>query len=757
MPTTYYPYSNGTVGPTGPQGPQGPPGPAGANGVVQSVNGQSSKDVVLTAAHVNALPSKANAQLDAQYLWLNTDAGIYRAFGWKSAGVDRWLMQVDDVAETGSAAGSNFRLSARNDDGSFNKTAIFITRSGGQTAFLTTSVHGSAAITAGGAIGLRDITADPATASGGVFLYSKNGVPFFRNADGASFQVQPVSYPVTSVNGEVGNVNLGAADVGALDTATGGTVNGAVKISGAAGSYRTFGLATGGVNRWNIEADNTAEPGDGSGSDLVITSRTDTGDVGKHAIHVKRSTGQTSFGVTAPLGEAQVTSGGAFGLRDLAADPTDAAGGVQLYSKAGLPYIKQGDGSVFQVGVGGGAGGAVQSVNGKTGIVELGAEDVGAVPASGGTVDNELSINAVAGTDRGSLLLKKQGLTRWVAAVTDSPESGSGEGSDFGIARYDDAGNEMGYVILARRSTGSVGIGTTSLMAGSKLTVGGDALGLRNLDADPATSTAGAQLYAKGGLLYARQADGTVFQVQPAGAGSVSSINGMTGAVVLDYEDVGALAATARGTANGVASLDSSSKVPVAQLPDAAVPSSFTPEILGLKAWAGDPAYCASGSSYTGVGTGRMSAVYINRTMTVSKIVWHFFGYAGGLLSGSWAAIYDTSGARKGFTGDMSTAAYEPAEQHQAGGGWSSSPLTSAVTLSPGVYYVLWRFNYTASPVDGPALARFESASTCQSVMGVNNNVWRHASYTLTNTTAPSSIAVGNFERDPIRFWVALT
>jgi hypothetical protein len=142
--------------------------------------------------------------------------------------------------------------------------------------------------------------------------------------------------------------------------------------------------------------------------------------------------------------------------------------------------------------------------------------------------------------------------------------------------------------------------------------------------------------------------------------------------------------------------------------------------------------------------------------MTVSKIVWHMLGYSGGLLTGSWAGIYDTAGTLKGATGDMSTATYEPALQSAAGGGWSSSPLTSSVTLAPGVYYILWRFNYTASPVDGPALARYESASTCQSVMGNGVTVWRHANYTTSATSAPSTITIANLVRDPIRFWVAL-
>lgn len=54
----------------------------------------------------------------------------------------------------------------------------------------------------------------------------------------------------------------------------------------------------------------------------------------------------------------------------------------------------------------------------------------------------------------------------------------------------------------------------------------------------------------------------------PSGVGGVNSVNGQTGAVTLAAADVGAVATTARGAANGVASLDASTLVPVAQIPN---------------------------------------------------------------------------------------------------------------------------------------------------------------------------------------------
>ncbi|WP_438470795.1 hypothetical protein [Streptomyces asiaticus] len=732
MPTTYYPYDNGTVGPTGPEGPQGPAGPAGANGVIHSINGKSAAEITLTADDVNALARNANAQLDAQYLWLNTAAGTYRAFGWKTAGVDRWLMQVDDQAETGSAAGSNFRLASRNDDGSFNKTVLYASRASGQIGFSTTALHGSAAITSAGPIGLRDVSADPATTSGGAFLYAKSGVMYVKQADGTSFQIQSISYPVTSVNGEAGNVTLGADDVEALSTATGGTVNGAVTINGKTGTARELSFGTNGVKRWSIQAEAAAEEGGvDSGSNFRIVSHTDDGSAKATAMYVNRETGQTIFGDGAAVGGARATTAGPHGFGNVTAEPAADPNGFQLYAADGKPMIKQGDGTVFQVGPGGSGGcGAVDSVNGQTGIVTITAEELGAIVKNSEYFQE--ATRAIFQGDGTNNIMEWRDQSGSLVSRIGADGSLIGQGPIYGA--------------------GGLQLGSTSADFGGG---SGAILAMTEVSTAPTSNPAsGIVAYVEGGVLKYRKPDGTI--VIP-GTQAVLSVNGQGGNVAIDLDSLGGVAWADRGVANGVASLDSSTKVPVAQLPDLAVPSSFTPESLGLKAWAGDPDYCASGNDFCGVGAGRMTAVYVNRTVTVSKIVWHVFGYAGGLKTGSWAGIYNTSGALQRATGDMSTAAYEPAQQHDTGGGWSSSNLTSSVTLSPGVYYVLWRFNYTASPADGPALARFESSAACQSVMGVNNKIWRHASYATSATSAPSSIAIGSLQRDSIRFWVGLT
>ncbi|QAY15681.1 minor tail protein [Streptomyces phage Bowden] len=726
MPTTYYPYDNGTVGPTGPEGPQGPAGSPGAPGVVQSVNGQSVTAVVLDADDVGALPANANATLNATYLGVSRPAGNYRVVRWMTDGTSRWEAQADDVAETGTNTGSDFRLASRNDDGSFNKTTVHAKRSDGTISFGTTTHHGSAQVTSSGSIGLRDVGTDPATTSGGVFIYSKSGKMFVKQADGTSFQVAQVSYPVTSVNGETGNVTLGAVDVGALP-ATAGEVMQTLPINGAAGSSRTLTFRTNSVNRWTLAAGTDAETGtDAAGSNFSLASRNDDGSFRATVIDASRSTGQVAVGGSTKLSDAKLTVINGVGVTNRTADPAAPAQGFMLYAKNGLPYVIQADGTIFQVGSGGGGtGGAVDSVNGKTGIVNLTADDVNALPEAGGTLTGPLNITPTSGN----------GLTVF---------GGSDPATYF---RVTEAGHP--YSNSLRATFYNLGVGdTTTDFGGGKF-----ALGFKNASVVPTTTPVnGAVAYASGGKLKVLQSDGNTVTV---GEQAVASVNGQTGAVVIDLDDLGGIPYAEKAAANGVASLDSAKRVPVAQLPDFAKPSDFSPTDLGLKAWSSDPAMCSVQVVYPTSGAGRVTAVKINEAVSVSKIVWYFKGYAGGLKSGSWAGIYNSSGTLMRATGDLSTATYEPQEQHATGGGNSWSSLTSAVTLQPGLYYVVFRMVYTESPVDGPAILAYDNSSACPSKLGYNN-MWRWASLTTSATSAPGSITVSSFAGDPKRFWVGL-
>ncbi|MFF4528188.1 hypothetical protein ACFY1P_02850 [Streptomyces sp. NPDC001407] len=250
---------------------------------------------------------------------------------------------------------------------------------------------------------------------------------------------------------------------------------------------------------------------------------------------------------------------------------------------------------------------------------------------------------------------------------------------------------------------------------------------------------------------------GAVDSAEKGAANGVAPLNAFGNVPTANLPDLGAtyVKVSTRGAASGVASLDASGRVPAAQLPDA-VSNTWGPEDHGLVAWAFDPAVATSIGLYPGSGPIRVTAVRLRQSAQVSRIVWHATGYAGGLASGSWAAIYDASGNRAGATEDMSTATYEPAEVHTGGGAAISSPLTSAVTLAAGTYYIAWRMQYNTSTGDGPMLLAAESSAGAPPNWFGLNTLKRFGYYTSGGASAPASITVSSMLNGANRFWAAL-
>ncbi|QBI99386.1 minor tail protein [Streptomyces phage Caelum] len=503
------PAVSGFTGPTGAAGAKGDPG------VIQSINGKSAASVTLSASDVNALPSNANATLGAQYLWLDQAAGTYRAFGYKTAGVDRWLFQVDDLAETGSGSGSNFRLSARNDDGSFNKTVIYARRDTGQIAFNTTVLHGTATATSAGAVGIRDISVDPATTTGGVFLYSK----------------------------------------------------------------------------------------------------------------------------------------------------------------AGLPYIKQADGTVFQVGAGGGSA-PVSSVNTKTGAVVLGAYDVGALKANDSAY--QTNTRAIFQGDGTNNIMEWRNSTGSLVARIGANGNFVGQGASYAV--------------------GGLQVGSTSTNFGGG---GGAMLGLNDATTIPnANPTAGLVAYSEGGVLKVRQSDGTVVTVANAPTIPVTSVNTKTGAVSLTASDVSAVPSSSVGAASGVAQLDSTTRLPIGQIPAVVAKNEWTPQALGFQAWSVDPSVLATptvGRSIT-IGRTYLAGFNITEPTTVSKLFVFAAGWAGSTVVPAarfFAGLYKEDGTSlisSGTTalsniGAAGQTTGSPTVQQNSHAGAVPFPFTGSVTLQPGRYW----------------------------------------------------------------------
>lgn len=74
---------------------------------------------------------------------------------------------------------------------------------------------------------------------------------------------------------------------------TGGQVY--MQVSGGSGQDRAFQLATNGLNRWVILAENTAETGSNAGSNFTLNRYSDAGSYIGSAININRSTGLTTL------------------------------------------------------------------------------------------------------------------------------------------------------------------------------------------------------------------------------------------------------------------------------------------------------------------------------------------------------------------------------------------------------------------------------------------------------------------------------
>ena len=81
---------------------------------------------------------------------------------------------------------------------------------------------------------------------------------------------------------------------------------------------------------------------------------------------------------------------------------------------------------------------------------------------------------------------------------------------------------------------------------------------------------------------------------------AVASVNGKVGTVVLVATDIGAIPTTEKGTANGVATLDASTKIPIAQLPTQATISNVATAVpTGAAVYAHSNATTAHSSTAT--------------------------------------------------------------------------------------------------------------------------------------------------------------
>jgi hypothetical protein len=470
---------------------------------------------------------------------------------------------------------------------------------------------------------------------------------------------------------------------------TGGKFTGDFSIDGAAGSYRQFSLDVGGVKRWTFQKDDVAEAS-GAGSNLRISSRNDDGTFKSTVLYADRGTGQVAVGTTTPSSSSKLSVAGSMALKNITSPPVADGTAAFLYSEGGVAKVIQGDGTAFPL--------------------------TAALPTTGGTLSGELSVDGAAGTYR-EFSFKSGGVKRWsVQAENSSEAAGDGTGSDFRIFSRNNDGTFNLTGLSITRKWAQTTFGDGGALGDAKSTTGG-AHGLRNMTWEPALPNEGVLLYARNGVPYVKQGNGTVFALAPAGTGPTGP----------------------QGPAGPTGPAGPS-------LPQ------FEPADLGLAAWAYDPAVSASDGRLPGT-SARVTAVTVKQTTTVSKIAFHFFAYAGGITTGSWAGIYDSVGNRKAATADIVGTSQFPTVT-AAGGQTVSVPLTASVSLAPGVYYIVWRFQYTTN---GPTLLQLENnGATPPNNFGLTV-VRRFGVYSSgLGTAAPATITVLSMEVGANRFWAGL-
>lgn len=231
----------------------------------------------------------------------------------------------------------------------------------------------------------------------------------------------------------------------------------------------------------------------------------------------------------------------------------------------------------------------VNSVNGRVGIVQLGALDVGAIPTT-----QKGAANGVATLDGTGKLTSAQ-----MPAPTAGVSSVDGRTGVVTLADlYATAGHAHAYPVTSvNGSTGAVTLTAASVSA-IALSQKGAASGVASLDSsahlllaqippeawtdvyDAASQVAMLALPANRSDICRRTdtnrnymltgndptvlSNWKIFLTPPD---AVTTVNGEAGDVSLSAADVSALAVADRGAANGVASLDSGTHVPTAQIP----------------------------------------------------------------------------------------------------------------------------------------------------------------------------------------------
>lgn len=166
------------------------------------------------------------------------------------------------------------------------------------------------------------------------------------------------------------------------------------------------------------------------------------------------------------------------------------------------------------------------------------------------------------------------------------------------------------------------------------------------------------------------------------------------------------------------------------------------PREHGAIAWTMDPTLVNGGNTMTG-GTVYLSAVYVNRAVSASKIYWGTTTAGASPTSGqNWIGLYSSAGS-------LLTSVGIDGRVTSANGLWGE---TISASLTPGMYWVGWVFNAGTTPtvLRGPAingtLVNFNLAASS----------YRFATNAASQTTLPATITPSSNAAGSASFWAAI-